>query len=98
MVLIKVAGIPAEIWESVFYKRPSLLGTSDFPTGTIFGGPRCIAVRGHANHHPRPSPACTRTINARNRPPPVAGVSFGAGARLRGADAARRAKARSRLG
>src|SRR5262249_14521627 len=27
---------------------------------------------------PPPLPSCTRTINARNRPPPVAGVSFGA--------------------
>src|SRR5262245_61193479 len=74
------SGNPAENLgcEACFYKRRGLSRAPRFLSERILGGRVVKGVRGHANHHPPPLPSCTRTINARNRTPPVAGVSFGA--------------------
>ena len=59
---------------SLHMRADVLPSTPDAGRGTLAAGSRYPAVRGHANYHPRPSPAALEP-DARNRPPPVAGVS-----------------------
>src|SRR6185436_1705331 len=63
--------------EACFYKRATFRGSCDFFRNQSWEAALLGCSRAR-EPSPPPLPSCTRTINARNRPPPVAGVSFGA--------------------
>ena len=76
-------------WEGPVLKRSGLFHALRFLFGTIPGGPRCRLVRGHANHHPRPSPAALEPLTPVTDLPRLRAFPFGGQSAFRAVSAKR---------
>src|SRR6516165_8768766 len=61
----------------------------DFFSEPFLDGPRCRLVRGHANHHPRPSPAALEPLTPVTDLPRLRAFPFGGQSALRAVSAKR---------